>query len=52
MTGQSMVVAAIAGLLMFGVLVVKGGRMDGVNLGLIAAGMVAIVAVLLLWPLG
>ncbi len=51
MTVQNMVVVAIAGLLMFGVLVVKGGRMDGVNLGLIAGGMVAIVGVLLIWPL-
>jgi len=51
MTVLSMVVAAIAVVVMIGWVVVLGVRFDRVNMGLLAVGVVAIMAVLMVWPL-
>ncbi len=51
MTVQSVVVAVVAVVVMLGLVRVLGFRVDRVNAGLLVAGSVAIVVVLLVWPL-
>jgi len=51
MTVLNMVVAVVAIVGMIGLVKWLGYRFDGVNVGLLAAGAVAIVAVLMVWPL-
>ncbi len=51
MTVASMVIAVVAVVVMLGLVRVLGFRVDRGNAGLLVVGSVAIVVVLLVWPL-